>query len=394
MAAGTADPIRPPVPAACRPISAVARTRNEKPIPAADARKPRRTRRRSPPPWPTTASSFIDKTGRTHGIRLRMRPPRTAKRTISASDRCAGCLGAGAAAAACAADDRPLLDGPSPSTSVRISGVRAFASASPSRPCTVTRNVTPLPSAARSTEGAAKARSGGPSTKRSGETKGCDARARTTRRSGTSSLSRTSSIAMPAGPSMPPGLRHAPGEVADRGGKGARPSRAGGNGKGERRGVGNADVLARQVVDPGSEGDGQRRRRQPGIDRQNDAVLVSCGLEVEYAEAGRRRPEQIRSGEVGRTAPVDSRRKAGVARRAPVDFPAGRQDEFEPERDRRSIADPVDGRNQPDLAVLRLRPGRSGSGCRPTAQNRAEGCGDEEAEADADQGGNGHRHAQ
>ncbi len=56
-------------------------------IPAADARKLRRTGPRSPPPWLTTPSNLIDKNRQTHGITFRMSPPIRAKARITANGK-------------------------------------------------------------------------------------------------------------------------------------------------------------------------------------------------------------------------------------------------------------------------------------------------------------------
>ncbi len=74
------------IPAPLRPIRTPAINSNENRIPAEDAKNPTRTARCAEPPWLTTFSSLIDRTGSTQGIKLRIRPPITARTIIVSSD--------------------------------------------------------------------------------------------------------------------------------------------------------------------------------------------------------------------------------------------------------------------------------------------------------------------
>ena len=66
------------MPAAFTATAALASTAKEARMPADDARKARRVSVRPAPPWPTTPRSLIDSTGSTQGIRLRIKPPKSA----------------------------------------------------------------------------------------------------------------------------------------------------------------------------------------------------------------------------------------------------------------------------------------------------------------------------
>ena len=178
-----------PQPTAC-PVafsrtSAPASSQKENRMPAAAATNPARTARRSPPPWPTTASSFIDKTGRTQGIRLRMSPPRNARPSIAAS-RClpsATTLAPGEAAAVAPIVALTVPDCSrerSPSITVSVSGRPRNGRFSPSPLNTATVREAVRRSSDIATAGAPKASGGCASTKTSGAASGSAERSATT----------------------------------------------------------------------------------------------------------------------------------------------------------------------------------------------------------------------
>ncbi len=140
-------------------------------MPAAEAMKLSLTFRGSPPPCPTTPSSFIDNTGSTHGIRLRIRPPSTPKARITASEVSA--FGIATAAAGFVVSTGNRLSAPrSPSTSVTVINVPGSGFSRYSAPITPTSRTALRSSRSRITRGDSKASSAGPSMKTSGAENG------------------------------------------------------------------------------------------------------------------------------------------------------------------------------------------------------------------------------
>ncbi len=78
------------MPKVFRTMVTMAKTRNENIIPAAVIKKLWRTMRVSPPPWLIRLIIFSDKTGRTQGIRFRIKPPIIAKSTAMANGKGGG----------------------------------------------------------------------------------------------------------------------------------------------------------------------------------------------------------------------------------------------------------------------------------------------------------------
>ena len=158
------------MPAALTHTSAPARSRNETTMPAAEAKKLRLTARRSPPPWPTTPRSLIERTGSTQGMRLRISPPSTARTRMSGSDSVASVTARGTVPGGDATTARVRSAVRAPSTRVMVRRVPAKPVSG--APSTETSRRAPLPPSFRLTLGAENTRSSGPSTYRSGATNG------------------------------------------------------------------------------------------------------------------------------------------------------------------------------------------------------------------------------
>ena len=165
------------------------------------------------------------------------------------------------------------------------------------------------------------------------------------------------------------------GEIA--GGRGARRQI-----EGEIGALGDADLLADQIIDLEPEGQRLGRIGRPGGDGKDHLILIAEGIEAEEGEAAGNRPGEIGTGEIARSGPVQAHRNAGIARRAPIGLPAGRQLELQPQRHRFGAAAAGDGGDQPELGLGCGRPiggrglggpagaGRPGQGGRGGAQQQ------------------------
>ena len=118
-------------------------------MPAAEARKPRRTWRRSPPPWETTESSLSDSTGRTQGMTLRISPPMKARPMMIAS----WARSSGGVAPSAKRAITEVSNPRRPSVRVTVSGLPSITELAPLRPRTGTRITALRPSSSRATSG-------------------------------------------------------------------------------------------------------------------------------------------------------------------------------------------------------------------------------------------------
>ncbi len=130
--------------------------------------------------------------------------------------------------------------------------------------------------------------------------------------------------------------------------------------------LGDADLLADQIIDLEPKGERLGRIGRPGGDGKDHLILIAEGIEAEEGEAAGNRPGHIGAGEIGRSGPIQADRNAGIARRAPIGLPAGRQLELQPQRHRFGAAAAGDGGDQPELGLGAWRPNR-----RPQARQPA-----------------------
>ena len=128
--------------------------------------------------------------------------------------------------------------------------------------------------------------------------------------------------------------------------------------------VGDADVVAGQVVELGAELEGLGRILDPGIDGEDHFLFVAGGFEAEDREPYRRRPGKIGLLEVGGVFPVDARRIARVSRGAPINLPVVLELELQSQLHGFLAVDGGLGGNQPHPGLFRGGPGRRGGGPR------------------------------
>ena len=178
-------------------MAAPARPQKATTTPAAAARKPRRTAHGASAPAVATDINFSDNTGKTHGIRLRINPPSTAKARMVHSGRQSRVAVADPAV-------RRFSTKRSPSTAV----TRNAAPTTGARPWTVSGkvNVAVRRSLSKRRSGAPKVTPSGPSGNTSGLTRGASALSRTRNRSGGAPMASTAVTRRPA-PERSPGTR-------------------------------------------------------------------------------------------------------------------------------------------------------------------------------------------
>ena len=297
-------------------------------------------------------SSFSASTGSTQGMKLRMRPPNSATASIgkSAARSTAGDPSTGVTTASIA---RP------PSTRVTVSFLPGSAASAARVPLALSRSTASPGPAPATVRGAPKTTAPAPSMKASGAT------------SGGSLLTASSSR---AGPARPPGgardrdarasavARHLGRIARDEGAEAgrARRRRTGRQIERQRRPVGNADLAAGQVVEAQAQRQGRARLIKPRDDRQDDRAGIADRLEAEHREALRRRPFDLRRFQVARARPIEPRRIAGIAGRAPINLPMRLEAKFEAELDLIVGSDRGLRGKEPHLALLGLEPGRGG----------------------------------
>ena len=185
-------------PALLNPKAATASTRNENRMPAAVIRNPSLTRPRSTPPCSIIPRSLMDNTGSTQGMRLRMKPPKSARA------RMVNKVLKGAASSMPGTAVTVFSMARAPSTNVRVS--RGLLDGTAVSPLTATgiRNSAILPPPEISTSGMPNCSCFGPSTRMSGLVNGRLERASTSS-TGAASLpvSRTCSIDRPRSAPLP-----------------------------------------------------------------------------------------------------------------------------------------------------------------------------------------------
>ena len=140
----------------------------------------------------------------------------------------------------------------------------------------------------------------------------------------------------------------------------ARARRSGRDVESEFGGIGDADVGAGEVIQRRPQANRFARPHRLCLDRQQDGVRVTDGLQVEDREPMRRRPVNAGIGEIVRERPVGAGRVAGVTGRSPVDVPARPHTELDARGDYRSRADRGDARDQPHRPMLGRCPWRGG----------------------------------
>ena len=138
--------------------------------------------------------------------------------------------------------------------------------------------------------------------------------------------------------------------------------------------IGHTDLGAGGVVDRGVQRQRPARPHQAQRYRQQDVVFIAGRLKTLKRVAGRRRPGDLGPGEVIGPGPVDARLDPGIARRAPISVPAGRQPDFEPGLDRRTRPGGLGRGDQPGRRVGVADPAgrRRISAARPAKRQRGE----------------------
>ena len=140
--------------------------------------------------------------------------------------------------------------------------------------------------------------------------------------------------------------------------------------EGEIGALGNADLLADEIIDLEPQAERLGRIGRPGRDGKDHLILIAEGIEAEEGEAAGHRPGEIGAGEIGRSRPIQAHRNAGIARRAPIGLPAGRQLELQPERHRFGAAAAGDGARPAGAWPGPWRPNRRPRARRPSRRWR------------------------
>ena len=185
-------------PADLSPIRVTASSISENTTPAAVARKLARMRAGGASPWRTTDISLSDNTGSTHGIRLRIRPPRSATPIMAVLVANQVKVETGAPAAMVAARSIAW----SPPANVSVTARPASVAPTGNAVLGVNENVARRPASASSSRGGSNAMAGSTSTNRSGATSGSVACA-TTSSVGCSLVPRAVTLSIVSPPSSP-----------------------------------------------------------------------------------------------------------------------------------------------------------------------------------------------
>ena len=325
-----------------------------------------RTSPRSPPPWLTAESSFSESTGSTQGIRLRISPPATASsRTIH---RSIPVCRPEAGAAICAADSASTCSAErAPSTTVKRISRPARAAAAVWRrqsgdagECRPAVGADPVVGRAEGPPVRSLDKDVGPRQRRVGRQLDLERLGdRPADRGGGGDADR------PVGA----GARDQGAEPVDQRRLGRGDRRPFRQPKRELGDMGNADVVTRQVWNPGPESERPARFGDGGRNRKNHLVAVAQGLQVEDRESLRRRPGQRGLVEVPRACPIGVRRETGISRRPPVDLPALVHPEMDTEAQGRTVADGIGLRDQTNGALL-VGPPLGSRGPRLAGENR------------------------
>ncbi len=134
------------------------------------------------------------------------------------------------------------------------------------------------------------------------------------------------------------------------------------------------DIGAGGIIDRGVQHHRAPRLRQGQRDRQDDMVLVPCGLEPLHRPAPRRGPSGLGVRQIVRARPVDAGRYARIPGRAPIGVPAGRKPDFEPGLDRRRRPGRLGRGDQPRGGVIIADPARRrGIGARRPGERQHRG---------------------
>ena len=150
---------------------------------------------------------------------------------------------------------------------------------------------------------------------------------------------------------------HQGSEAVDQEGVARVPLRPAGQFERQAAVVGNADLPADQIAQFGAQADRRAGVPRGRLDRQHHLAAIAEGLQTEQREAVRHGPAQLGRVEVAGGAPVERRREAGIAGRAPVDLPARFELELKAEPQAAAVAAAVARRNQTHARVLVLQPG-------------------------------------